>query len=87
MLRAKGAVVAYHDSHVPRLGRGRHYRIDLESVELSPARLQERSCLTPLSAIGSFSFPVLDARKVLTVPQPRPRFRHESPKSWPKAMS
>lgn len=39
LLRERGAQVAYHDPHVPRLGRGRAYRLDLESVELTPERL------------------------------------------------
>lgn len=30
-----GAQVSYHDPYVPRLGRGRHYRLDLDSVPLT----------------------------------------------------
>ncbi len=35
LLRDKGAEVSYHDPFVPHLGRGRHYAIDLDSVELT----------------------------------------------------
>jgi UDP-N-acetyl-D-glucosamine dehydrogenase len=30
-----GAAVSYHDPHVPRIGSGRHYRLDLRSVPLT----------------------------------------------------
>lgn len=39
-LRAKGALVSYHDPHVDHLGRGRHYAIDLDSTPLD-AGLQD----------------------------------------------
>ncbi len=35
LLRERGVEVCYHDPHVPRVGRGRHYAVDLESVELT----------------------------------------------------
>jgi UDP-N-acetyl-D-glucosamine dehydrogenase len=35
-----GACVAYHDPHVPRLGRSRRYRFDLESAPLTPEILR-----------------------------------------------
>ena len=38
-LRDKGARVDYHDPHVKKLGRGRHFAIDLESVPLTQASL------------------------------------------------
>lgn len=39
LLQAKGATVAYHDPHVPHVGRGRHYSVDQDSVLLTPERL------------------------------------------------
>ncbi|MGE0709847.1 MAG: nucleotide sugar dehydrogenase [Planctomycetota bacterium] len=39
-LRDKGAKISYHDPHVPRVSRGRHYSIDLDSVALSAERLR-----------------------------------------------
>ncbi len=39
LLNRTGARVAYHDPHVPRLGQGRHYRLDLESVPLTAETL------------------------------------------------
>jgi UDP-N-acetyl-D-glucosamine dehydrogenase len=41
MLQAKGAEVSYHDPHVARVGSGRHYKVELDSVELTPALLAE----------------------------------------------
>lgn len=35
LLAAKGAVVDYHDPHVPVIGRGRHYAIDKSSLPLT----------------------------------------------------
>jgi UDP-N-acetyl-D-glucosamine dehydrogenase len=35
-LAKRGAQISYHDPHVPRLGRGRHYQLDLESTPLTP---------------------------------------------------
>ena len=40
ILARRGAVVTYHDPHVPRLGRSRHYRFDLESTPLTPESLR-----------------------------------------------
>jgi UDP-N-acetyl-D-glucosamine dehydrogenase len=39
ILGRRGAVVTYHDPHVPRLGRSRHYRFDLESAPLTAEAL------------------------------------------------
>jgi UDP-N-acetyl-D-glucosamine dehydrogenase len=39
LLAQRGAVVAYHDPHVPRLGKSRHYRFDLESTPLTAEAL------------------------------------------------
>jgi UDP-N-acetyl-D-glucosamine dehydrogenase len=42
LLKARGAKVAYHDPHIPFVGRGRHYKLDMESVPLSPETLANR---------------------------------------------
>jgi UDP-N-acetyl-D-glucosamine dehydrogenase len=39
LLAERGAHVAYHDPHVPRLGRSRHYQFDLESTPLTASAL------------------------------------------------
>jgi UDP-N-acetyl-D-glucosamine dehydrogenase len=36
LLRAKGAVIAYHDPYVPKIPRTRRHNFDLSSIELSP---------------------------------------------------
>jgi UDP-N-acetyl-D-glucosamine dehydrogenase len=40
ILDKRGGRVAYHDPHVPRLGRSRRYRFDLESTPLTPEILR-----------------------------------------------
>jgi UDP-N-acetyl-D-glucosamine dehydrogenase len=40
ILARRGAHITYHDPHVPRLGRGRHYQLDLESVSLTADTLR-----------------------------------------------
>jgi len=40
ILARRGAVITYHDPHVPRLGRSRHYQFDLESTPLTPESLR-----------------------------------------------
>jgi UDP-N-acetyl-D-glucosamine dehydrogenase len=40
ILAGRGALVAYHDPHVPRLGRSRHYQFDLESAPLTAEALR-----------------------------------------------
>ena len=42
LFRTKGATVVYHDPHIPRVGRGRHYDIDQESVALDERVLAEQ---------------------------------------------
>jgi UDP-N-acetyl-D-glucosamine dehydrogenase len=39
LLRGAQAQVSYHDPHVPRIGHGRHYHLDLESVPLTAEAL------------------------------------------------
>ena len=41
LLQAKGAQVSYHDPHVPRVGSGRHYHVEQDSVPLTPERLRQ----------------------------------------------
>jgi UDP-N-acetyl-D-glucosamine dehydrogenase len=40
ILARRGALAAYHDPHVPRLGRSRHYQFDLESTPLTAEALR-----------------------------------------------
>jgi UDP-N-acetyl-D-glucosamine dehydrogenase len=41
LLQEKGAQVAYHDPHVRHVGAGRHYRVNQDSVPLTPERLRQ----------------------------------------------
>jgi UDP-N-acetyl-D-glucosamine dehydrogenase len=40
-LASRSARVTYHDPHVPKLGRSRHYQFDLESTPLTAESLEE----------------------------------------------
>jgi UDP-N-acetyl-D-glucosamine dehydrogenase len=42
LLREQGAEVSYHDPYFPRVGRGRHYQLDMERTPL--ANLQQYDC-------------------------------------------
>ena len=44
LLGGEGAVVAYHDPYVPRLGRMRKYDFGLESIALTPDALRAHDC-------------------------------------------
>lgn len=41
LLRARGATVSYHDPHIPHVGRGRHYDVNLSSVALDERTIAE----------------------------------------------
>jgi UDP-N-acetyl-D-glucosamine dehydrogenase len=42
LLKKRGAQVVYHDPHIPFVGRGRHYEINLESVALDERTIAEQ---------------------------------------------
>jgi UDP-N-acetyl-D-glucosamine dehydrogenase len=45
LLAERGAVIAYHDPHVPVFPPMRRYRIELRSVGLTPAELSQADCV------------------------------------------
>jgi UDP-N-acetyl-D-glucosamine dehydrogenase len=46
LLAERGAVLSYHDPHIPRLPKMRHYRVpDLASQPLTPAYLADQDCI------------------------------------------
>ena len=49
LLRDRGAEVTYHDPHIPVYPSMRKYRIDLQSVELTPKVLSESDCVLILT--------------------------------------
>lgn len=45
MLRDKGAVIAYHDTHVPVFPKMREHHFDLQSIMLTPERIASFDCI------------------------------------------
>jgi UDP-N-acetyl-D-glucosamine dehydrogenase len=41
LLRARGAAVSYHDPHIPHIGKGRHYDLNVDSVPLDERALAD----------------------------------------------
>ena len=62
-----GAVVASHDPHVPRIGSGRHYRLDLRSVALTAEALAAADAVVIVTDHGAVddAFVVRHARLVV----------------------
>lgn len=42
LLKKRGAEIVYHDPHIPFVGRGRHYELNLESVALDERMIAEQ---------------------------------------------
>jgi UDP-N-acetyl-D-glucosamine dehydrogenase len=56
ILARRGAHVAYHDPHVPRLGRSRHYRFDLESTPLTDESLRTADAVLVVADHSSIDY-------------------------------
>jgi UDP-N-acetyl-D-glucosamine dehydrogenase len=71
LLREAGAHVSYHDPHFPRVGRGRHYQLDMERVALD--NLNQYDCVLIVTdhsdydyaRIASESQLIIDTRNAL----------------------
>lgn len=64
-LRKKGAVVAYHDPHVPHLGE--EIEGELQSVDLVEGEIARADCVVILTAHGAFDWPWIGQRARLIV--------------------
>ena len=64
-LRKKGAVVAYHDPHVPDLGE--EIEGELQSVDLTEGEIARADCVVILTAHGAFDWPWIGQRARLIV--------------------
>ena len=64
-LRKKGAVVAYHDPHVPDLGE--EIEGELQSVALTEGEIARADCVVILTAHGAFDWPWIGQRARLIV--------------------
>lgn len=56
LLGAKGAIVSYADPHVPVIPKMRKHRLDLRSVELTPALLSEADCVLIATDHDAFDY-------------------------------
>jgi UDP-N-acetyl-D-glucosamine dehydrogenase len=85
LLAERGAMLSYHDPHIPRLPTMRHYRVpDLTSQPLTPAYLAEQDCVVIVTDHSAVDYAlvvnhaklVIDTRNaVARVPGPRANVR------------
>jgi UDP-N-acetyl-D-glucosamine dehydrogenase len=67
LLAERGAEVAYHDPHVPRLGRSRRYRFDLESTPLTAETLRTVDAVLIVTDHSSIDYDVVVRHAPLVV--------------------
>ncbi len=68
ILREKGANVEYNDPHIPRCGGMRHYPgIELASVPLNDATLQEADCVLLVTDHSAYDYEWIAAKSKLIV--------------------
>lgn len=73
LLAQRGAIVSYHDPHVPKFPNMRNYSFDMNSVELDLASLESTDCVVIVtdhkiidwSAIGAHAKLVIDTRNAM----------------------
>jgi UDP-N-acetyl-D-glucosamine dehydrogenase len=85
LLAERGAMLSYHDPHIPRLPTMRHYRVpDLTSQPLTPAYLAEQDCVVIVTDHSAVDYVlvvnhaklVIDTRNAAArVPSPRSNVR------------
>ncbi len=59
LLLARGARVDYHDPHIPRLHKTRHYDFGLCSVELTPERLAEYDAVVIVTDHSAYDYALI----------------------------
>ncbi len=83
LLAARGAVVSYHDPHVPSFPKMRNYKFDMHSVDLDPKVIGQADCvvivtdheITDWQAIGDHAQLVVDTRNAMSRLQQAPSAR------------
>lgn len=73
-LAARGAVVSYHDPHVPKFPRMRDYHFEMASVSLEPAALKATDCVLIVTdhdavdwdALATHAPLIVDTRNAMT---------------------
>ena len=66
-LQALGAEISYHDPWVPAFPRMRHHSFDMQSVELTPARLQRADCVLLATDHDAFDYDMIRQHAPLIV--------------------
>jgi UDP-N-acetyl-D-glucosamine dehydrogenase len=67
LLRAKGAVLAYHDPHVPVFPRMREHKFDLSSVALDENALARADCVVLVTDHDAFDYELIARHAALLV--------------------
>jgi UDP-N-acetyl-D-glucosamine dehydrogenase len=67
LLRARGAIVAYSDPHVPKFPRMRAHSFDLESLPLTAAALAAQDCVILVADHDAFDYALIAAHAPLVV--------------------
>jgi UDP-N-acetyl-D-glucosamine dehydrogenase len=67
LLRGKGAVLSYHDPHVPAFPRMREHRFDLSSVALDENTLASADCVVLVTDHDAFDYELIARRAPLLV--------------------
>jgi UDP-N-acetyl-D-glucosamine dehydrogenase len=67
LLRAKGAVLAYHDPHVPVFPRMREHKFDLSSVALDENALARADCVVLVTDHDAFDYELIARHAPLLV--------------------
>jgi UDP-N-acetyl-D-glucosamine dehydrogenase len=65
LLRKQGAVVSFHDPYFPRVGRGRHYQLDMERVSLD--NLGQYDCVIIVTDHSDYDYPRIVSESQLVV--------------------
>ena len=81
MLWASGAVVAYHDPHVPRFPRMRDHAIDLASVPLRAETVRDHDCVLIVTDHAAVDYELLGREAALIVDTRNAMVRVERPRA------
>jgi len=65
LLQTQGAVVSFHDPYFPRVGRGRHYQLDMERVSLD--NLNQYDCVVIVTDHSDYDYQRIAAEAQLVI--------------------
>ena len=67
LLRGKGAIVSYHDPHVPAFPKMREHKFDLSSVALDEKALESSDCVVLVTDHDAFDYELIARHATLLV--------------------